>query len=64
MNKIKRWKEEFDFLDENDRLIYIIDLAKDNKVNCLKLCSTSPSYCFLGSFIATKNLIILRLTLC
>ena len=29
MNKIKKWKEEFDFLDENDRLIYIIDLAKD-----------------------------------
>lgn len=29
MNKIKKWKEEFDFLDENDRLIYIIDIAKN-----------------------------------
>lgn len=28
MNKIEKWKEEFDYLDENDRLIYIIDLAK------------------------------------
>tara|TARA_B100001057_G_C22697737_1_gene890425 strand:- start:713 stop:1108 length:396 start_codon:yes stop_codon:yes gene_type:complete len=28
MNKIKKWKEEFSYLDENDRLIYIIDLAK------------------------------------
>ena len=28
MNKIEKWKEEFNYLDENDRLIYIIDLAK------------------------------------
>ena len=28
MNKIEKWKEQFDYLDENDRLIYIIDLAK------------------------------------
>ena len=28
MNKIEKWKDEFDYLDENDRLIYIIDLAK------------------------------------
>lgn len=29
MNKIEKWREEFDFLDENDRLMYMIDLAKD-----------------------------------
>ena len=29
MDKIKKWQEEFDFLDENDRLMYIIDLAKN-----------------------------------
>ena len=29
MNKIKKWKEEFEYLDENDRLYYIIDLAKN-----------------------------------
>ncbi len=29
MNKIAKWREEFDFLDENDRLMYMIDLAKD-----------------------------------
>ena len=29
MNKIEKWQEEFDFLDENDRLMYMIDLAKD-----------------------------------
>ena len=29
MNKIQKWKEEFEYLDENDRLFYIIDLAKD-----------------------------------
>jgi len=28
MNKIQKWKEEFEYLDENDRLFYIIDLAK------------------------------------
>ena len=28
MNKIQKWREEFSYLDENDRLIYIIDLAK------------------------------------
>ena len=28
MNKIEKWKEQLDYLDENDRLIYIIDLAK------------------------------------
>ena len=27
--KIKKWRDEFDFLDENDRLMYIIDLAKN-----------------------------------
>ena len=27
--KIQKWRDEFDFLDENDRLLYIIDLAKN-----------------------------------
>ena len=27
--KIQKWRDEFDFLDENDRLMYIIDLAKN-----------------------------------
>ena len=27
--KIQTWREEFDFLDENDRRMYIIDLAKN-----------------------------------
>ena len=27
--KIQKWQDEFDFLDENDRLMYIIDLAKN-----------------------------------
>ena len=29
IDKIQKWRDEFDFLDENDRLIYIIDLAKN-----------------------------------
>ena len=29
VDKIQKWREEFDFLDENDRLMYIIDLAKN-----------------------------------
>jgi len=29
MNKIQKWREEFEYLDENDRLMYIIDLAKN-----------------------------------
>lgn len=28
-DKIQKWRDEFDFLDENDRLMYIIDLAKN-----------------------------------
>ena len=29
IDKIQKWRDEFDFLDENDRLMYIIDLAKN-----------------------------------
>ena len=29
MNKIEKWRDEFSFLEGNDRLMYIIDLAKN-----------------------------------
>lgn len=29
IDKIQKWRDEFDFLDENDRLMYIIDLAQN-----------------------------------